>query len=119
MGPPSASIPKTLGRFLALAPAGCCHSDPCKDKGHRSRHKLSLMERAQDTSHPPAAHQATSYSSNTSLTAPGQPGQKGVVYAEHWSERFPSREDELTQHLEAGPIAASKTPLSLASCKEQ
>lgn len=54
MGSPSASIPKTW--FLAHAPAGCCHSDPCRDKGHGSGHKLNLMERAQDTSHPLAVH---------------------------------------------------------------
>lgn len=54
-----------------------------------------------------------------SLTVPGQPGKKGAVYAEHWSERFTSRGDELTQQWEAGPTAASKTPLSLACCKEQ
>lgn len=40
MGPPSASIPKTW--FLAHAPVGCCHSDPCRDKGHGSGHKLNL-----------------------------------------------------------------------------
>lgn len=65
MGPPSASVPKSLGRLLALAPVGCCHSDPCRDEGHGSGHKLSLRERAQDMSYPLAAHQSTRYSSNT------------------------------------------------------
>lgn len=119
MGPPSASVPKSLGRLLALAPvdaATLIHAGT-RDMGqdtswawwreHRTCHILLLLTK------PQVIHQTPS------LTAPGQPGKKGVVYAEHWSGRFTSREAELTQQWEAGPTAASKTPMSLACCKEQ